>query len=80
MSKNFSKQINYDGKSVLAVIVREVRQDGKYYEINIPEFPRFYMSWSALGRYDIVGDDAKGLPYNLILAVSDTIEEQEKRR
>ena len=45
-----------------------------YYEVNIKGYPRFFMSWSPLGRYDVVNEKEYDLPYHLILAVSDVIE------
>jgi len=62
---------------LLAVVIPQLRKDGMYYEINIKGYPRFYMAWSALGRYDIVGED-KTLPYQLVLAVSDLIEKHRR--
>jgi len=49
-----------------------------YYEINIKGYPRFYMAWSPLGRYDIAGDEEKAVPYQLVLAVSDLIEKRNR--
>jgi hypothetical protein len=54
-----------------------MRQDGLYYEVNIKGYPRFFMTWTELGRYDVV--DGNGLPYNLVLAVSDLLEAEQKR-
>jgi hypothetical protein len=73
VSNSFSKQVVFDKKPLLAVIVPQLRKDGMYYEVNIKGFPRFYMSWSPLGRYDIVGEST-ALPYQLVLAVADVIE------
>lgn len=75
MAGNFSKHINFDGKKLLAVIIPQLRKNGMHYEVNIKGYPRFYMIWSPLGRYDIVKQEGVNLPYNLILAVSDVIEE-----
>lgn len=84
MARNFTKRIFYDGKSTFAAIIPEVRQDGTYFEVNIKNFPRFYMAWTALGRYDIVTDPEthaeRQVPYNLVMAVSDVIEEVVKKR
>jgi len=44
-----------------------------HYEVNVKGYPRFIMTWSALGRYDITIADS-AVPYELILAVSDLIE------
>ena len=51
-----------------------------YYEVNIKGYPRFYMNWSPLGRYDVAEGDEQALPYQLVLAVSDLIEKQVARR
>jgi hypothetical protein len=74
MASNFSSRVRFDGKTILATIVPQLRKDGMYYEVNVKGYPRFYMHWSALDRYDIVKQDGQQLPYNLILAVSDAIE------
>ena len=78
MRQNFTKRISFDGKIVLAVIIPEHRKDGIYYEVNVKSYPRFYMTKSPLGRYDIVPEAGITIPYNLILAVSDAIEEKGK--
>ena len=75
VASSFSKQVVYNKKALLAVILPQLRQDGMYYEVNIQGYPRFYMSWSPLGRYDIAGEDVS-IPYELVLAVSDAIEKQ----
>lgn len=54
----------------------ELRKDGMYYEVNIKGYPRFFMAWSALGRYDVVNADGLKLPYQLVLAVSDAMEKK----
>jgi hypothetical protein len=80
MARNFSKTVHFDGKAAFAVFVPHRRPDGLYYEVNINGFPRFFMAWSPLGRYDVVdGDDLK-LPYSLILGVSDVLEGERKLR
>ena len=76
MSGSFSKQIVFDKKTLLAVIIPQLRKDGMYYEVNIKGYPRFYMAWSPLGRYDIVNEEDTSIPYQLVLAVSDVIEKQ----
>ncbi|HXS35685.1 MAG TPA: hypothetical protein VN721_03230 [Flavipsychrobacter sp.] len=78
MSASFSRRISFDGKNALAVIIPELRKDGMYYEVNIKGYPRFYMTWSPLDRYDVVPFEGQKLPYNLILAVSDVIEQRKK--
>ena len=65
---------------MLAVIVPELRKDGMYYEVNIQGYPRFFMSWSPLGRYDAQEQEHLKLPYELVLAVSDIIEEKKKKK
>jgi hypothetical protein len=74
---SFSNPVFYNKKMILATVVTELRKDGAYYEVNINGFPRFFMTWSALGRYDVVGNAS--LPYELILAVSDMIEKTVRR-
>ena len=76
VSNSFSKQIVFDKKTMLAVIIPQLRKDGMYYEVNIKGYPRFYMAWSPLGRYDIVNEEDSNLPYQLVLAVSDVIEKK----
>lgn len=76
MRQNFKTRISYDGRSTQAIIVPEHRKDGMYYEINIPDVERFYMSWSAMDRFDVVPQKGLSLPDSLILAVSDAIEER----
>jgi len=78
MAGNFTQRVAYNGISVLAVIVPQLRKDGMYYEVNIAGFPRFYMTWSALERYDVIGDETQSIPYELQLAVSDAIEAHNK--
>ena len=78
MAQSFSSPLVFNKKSLLAVIVPQLRKDGMYYEVNIKGYPRFYMSWSQLGRFDVAEDD-KSLPYELVLAVSDIIEQQRRK-
>ena len=78
VANSFSQQIIYEKKTLLATIVPQLRKDGMYYEVNIKGYPRFFMSWSALGRYDIADNEDAKLPYQLILAVSDMIEQHKK--
>jgi hypothetical protein len=78
VSNSFSQQVIFDKKAVLAVIVPQLRKDGMYFEVNIKGYPRFFMSWSPLGRYDIVNEESN-IPYQLILAVSDVIEKRSSR-
>ncbi len=78
VSNSFSRQIVFNKKSLLAVIVPQLRQDGMHYEVNIKGYPRFFMAWSALDRYDIISNEDQKLPYELVLAVSDAIEQAQK--
>jgi hypothetical protein len=79
MARNFSRTIYYDKKTTLAVVVPHTRKDGIYYEVNINGYPRFFMNWSPLGRYDVVEEDGLNLPQNLVLAVSDILEAERKK-
>ena len=76
MSDSFKKQVVFNKKPLLAIIVPQLRKDGMYYEVNIKGYPRFYMSWSALDRYDVASEEDANLPYELVLAVSDAIEKR----
>lgn len=76
MANSFSRQVIFDKKTVLAVVVPQLRKDGMYYEVNIKGYPRFFMKWSELGRYDVV--EERGVPYQLVLAVSDVIEKSKQ--
>jgi hypothetical protein len=69
--------VSFDKKSLLATVVPQLRKNGMYFEINIKGYPRFYMSWSELGRYDVVHEDGLNLPYQLVLAVSDMLEKRQ---
>ncbi len=79
VANSFSKQIHYNKKPLLAVIVPHFKKDGMHFEVNINGFPRFFMSWSPLGRYDISEGEPK-LPDELVLAVSDVIEQNTSRK
>jgi hypothetical protein len=74
MATNFSTHIILDGKQLLAVIVPQLRKNGMHYEVNIKGYPRFFMLWSSLDRYDVAKQEGLKLPYALVLAVSDAIE------
>jgi hypothetical protein len=75
MAQSFTKRVAYNGYTALAVIIPQHRKDGMYYEVNMKGFPRFYMTWSPLDRYDLSKEENTQVPYELILAVSDAIEE-----
>ncbi|MCB0696417.1 MAG: hypothetical protein KDC07_03575 [Chitinophagaceae bacterium] len=76
MKQNFTTRVSYDGHTVHAVIIPQHRKDGMYFEVNVPGIDRFYMHWSSMDRYDIVPEKGLSVPYNLVLAVSDAIEER----
>lgn len=77
MAKNFSVAIVYDGKQVHAVVLPVLRRTGMHYEVNVPGHPRFQMKWGPMGRYEVIGEPEGDLPDNLVLAMSDAIEEQD---
>ena len=77
MANSFSQQVVFNKKGLLVVVVPQLRKDGMYYEVNIKGYPRFYMKWSPLGRYDVADDDA-AIPYQLVLSVSDMLERRLK--
>lgn len=79
MSNSFSQQVVYNKKPLLAVVVPQLRKDGMYYEVNIKGYARFFMCWSPLGRYDVANNEETKIPYDLILAVSDMIEQRKGR-
>ncbi len=79
MAENFTTQILFERKTLIAAVIPELRKNGKYYEVNIKGYPRFFMTWSALGRYDLAAGETQKLPYALILAVSDAIEKELKK-
>lgn len=74
VAQSFSQVVVYNKISLLAVVVPQLRKDGMYYEVNIKGYPRFYMTWSQLGRYDEQDGGGLGIPYQLLLAVSDMLE------
>ncbi len=80
MRQNFTQRIAVNGQNLLAVILPEHRKDGMYFEVNVEGYPRFYMTWSPIERYDIVPETGVNIPYDLLLAVSDIIEEKEGKR
>lgn len=80
VANSFSKQVIFNKKALLAVMVPQLRPDGMHVEVNIKGYPRFYMKWSALGRYDIISEEGVDIPYELVLEVSDAIEKARKPR
>ncbi len=73
MARSFVQNISWNGRTIPASILTQQRPDGLYYEINIPDIPRFRMRWSALGRYDVVEEDATAVPYELVLLIADLL-------
>lgn len=76
MAQNFTTTIHYDGKTAQVVILPDLRKNGMHYEVNIGGYPRFFMKWTELDRYDVVNGRGLNLPSSLILAVSDAIEQR----
>ena len=74
VANSFSGQIVYNKKPLLAVIVPTLKSDGMHYEVNIKGYPRFYMMWSMLDRFDIT-NNSPSVPYELVLLISDLLEE-----
>ncbi len=79
MPQNFTTTIPYDGRILSAVILPALRKNGMHYEVNISGYPRFFMKWSELDRFDIIPGDAPNIPDGLVLAVSDAIEHEAGR-
>ena len=73
MARSRTTTISWQGKMHSLSLLTEQRSDGLYYEVNIPDVPRFRMQWSALGRYDIVPGEGAEVPYELVLLVADVI-------
>lgn len=80
MPQNLSTTLTFEGSILSAVILPALRKNGMHYEINIPGYPRFFMKWSELDRYDIVNGQEYNIPDGLVLAVSDAIEQETGRR
>jgi len=80
MPRNFSNTVYFNKQEVLVVVVPHMRKDGLYYEVNIKGYPRFFMTWSELGRYDVADPEHVNLPYELVLAVSDMLEREKTGR
>lgn len=74
MAQNFSTAVSYGGQTLLAVVVPTLRRNGMHYEVNIAGYPRFWMRWGAMERYEVVRPVDAALPDELVLAVSDAIE------
>lgn len=77
MPLTYSVTVHYNKKPLPAKIVLQHRQDGVYYEVNIPAYPRFMLRYGALGRYEMSRPDSK-VPEELVLAVNDAMEDLER--
>ncbi len=73
MARSFTTTLVWQGRTVPVSLLTQQRPDGKYYEVNVPDVPRFRMRWSALGRYDVVEEDGIPVPYELVLAIADLL-------
>lgn len=81
MPAAFTTILISDGRSYPASILPAMRRNGMHYEVNVQGFPRFFMRWTELGRFDILpGEESGAVPYDLVLAASDAIEKQTGRR
>lgn len=80
MPHHFSTVLTFDGKNVPASIIAQMRSDGLYYEVNAKGYPRFFMRYTELGRYDALPEEGITLPYALVLAASDMIEKADDRK
>ena len=76
MPQNFTTTFSFEGRSLIVVVLPAMRRNGMHYEVNIPGYPRFFMKWSELDRYDIVNGSEYKVPDGLVLAVSDAIERE----
>jgi hypothetical protein len=74
MPAAFSTILNFDGCAAPAAILPALRRNGMHYEVNVKGYPRFFMRWTELGRYDALPGEEATLPYSLVLAASDAIE------
>lgn len=76
MARNFTTTISYQQQSLRAVLIPMMLPNGRHYEINIQGYPRFYMAWCAMGRFDIIADsdgEIPNIPYEIVLAISDVL-------
>ena len=72
----FTTILSFDGRTAPASILPALRRNGMHFEVNVQGFPRFFMRWTELDRYDILPDAEEELPYSLVLAASDAIEKR----
>lgn len=81
MASNFSASISFQNKNLQAIFVPVTKPDGMHFEVNIKAYPRFSVAWSSLGRYDIIEENLMPvIPYELILAVSEILENKISRQ
>lgn len=73
MARSLVQNISWQGQIVPVSLLTQQQPDGLYYEVNIPDIPRFRMRWSALDRYDILEEESKGVPYELVLLIADLL-------
>lgn len=73
MARSFSTTVAWQGRTVPVSLLTQQHADGRYYEVNVPDVPRFRMKWSPLGRYDVVAEDGIPVPYELVLAIADIL-------
>ncbi len=73
MARSLVRNISWKGHTLPASILTQQRPDGLYYEVNVPDIPRFRMRWSPLDRYDIVEEDGVEVPYELVLIIADLL-------
>jgi hypothetical protein len=74
MAKNFTTSIVINGEILPVIIIPQMRRNGMHYEVNINNIPRFYVTWSALDRYDLSPNQEVHISDEILLAVSDAIE------
>jgi len=80
MPQSFTTILYVENRAVPAAILPALRRNGMHYEVNAEGYPRFFMRWTELGRYDALPTDEGTLPYALVLAASDAIERQVGKR
>jgi len=76
MPQNLTAVIHFNGENLPVVILPALRRNGMHFEVNIPGYPRFFMKWSELDRYDIVNGKELKVPDSLVLMVNDLIEKE----
>lgn len=79
MARSLVHNLSWQGRTVPASILTQQRPDGLYYEVNVPDVPRFRMRWSPLDRYDLVEEDGVEVPYELVLLIADLLPAPQRR-